>query len=289
MGIRAWSNSVLRNAIAISLVVHASFLAVQCSAPRAENAVRAPLEVILVNARSKEAPKDAKLFAQVGLDGGGQADKGRATTLPSDQEDEVTQRELNAAQKRLEALEQLQRELGGAGLSQGMGPTYGGAAGDQLARIKAEVASKPGLDPKAQRALEMKRLQAQIADNIRQYNERPRKHFFSPKTSPYEFAIYEEAWRTRVEQIGNQNYPPELKGKIYGKLRLTVYIKADGTIDEVEIDRSSGSTVLDRAAIKLLRMAAPFSPFPSEIQKKVDILAITRTWVFSRDTISTEF
>lgn len=289
MSARVWSSSVLRNALAISMVLHASFLAVQCTAPKAEKSVRAPLEVILVNAQSKEAPKDAKLLAQVGLDGGGQADKGRATTLPSDQEDEVTQRELNAAQKRLQALEQLQRELGGAGLAHGSGPTYGAAAGEQLAKIKAELAANPGLDPKAQRALEMKRLQAQIAENIRQYNERPRKHFFSPKTSPYEFAIYEEAWRTRVEQIGNQNYPKELKGKIYGKLRLTVYIKADGSIDDVEIDRSSGSAILDRAAIRLLRMAAPFSPFPSEIRKKVDILAITRTWVFSKDTITTQF
>lgn len=289
MKVSNWAHSKLRLAVVMSLLVHSTFLAVQCTAPKQEVKAKSQLEVILVNAKSKSEPADAKVLAQVGLDGGGQADKGRATTLPSQAEDEVSQRELLAAKQRLAALEQLQKNLQGAGLRFGAGPQYGGVASVDVLRQNEEDSSLEGLDPKAQRALEMKRLQAQIAENIRVYNERPRKHFFSPKTSPYEFAIYEEAWRTRVEQIGNQNYPPELKGKIYGKLRLTVYIKYDGTIDDIEIDRTSGSSVLDRAAIRVLRMSAPFSPFPSEIRKKVDILAITRTWVFSRDTIKTEF
>ncbi|MDX1669461.1 MAG: TonB family protein [Limnobacter sp.] len=272
-----------------SLLVHSVFLAVQCTAPKPEKQAQSQLEVILVNAKSKRNPDDAKVLAQVGLDGGGQADEGRAQTKLSEADDEVSQRQLNAAQDRLAALEQLQRDLQGAGLRYGGGVQYGGAASAEVLKREQLESSEPGVDPKSQRALELKRLQAQIAENIRIYNERPRKHFFSPKTSPYEFAIYEEAWRTRVEQIGNQNYPPELKGKIYGKLRMTVYIKHDGSISDIEIDRSSGSTVLDRAAVKLLRMAAPFAPFPSDIRKKVDILAITRTWVFSRDTIRTEF
>lgn len=290
MRVSGWDRSKLRLAVVFSLLVHAAFLAVQCTAPKKEIQAKSQLEVILVNAKSKTDPADAKVLAQVGLDGGGQADQGRATTLPSQAEDEVSQRELLAAKQRLAALEQLQKDLQGAGLRYGSGVQYGGFASEEQTRQEEKVdSSNEGLDPKAQRALEMKRLQAQIAENIRVYNERPRKHFFSPKTSPYEFAIYEEAWRTRVEQIGNQNYPPELKGKIYGKLRLTVYIKYDGSIDDIEVDRTSGSSVLDRAAIRVLRMSAPFSPFPSEIRKKVDILAITRTWVFSRDTIKTEF
>lgn len=289
MSVSGWDHSKLRLAVVLSVLVHAAFLVVQCAAPKQEVKAKSQLEVILVNAKSKSDPADAKVLAQVGLDGGGQADKGRATTLPSQAEDEVSQRELLAAKQRLAALEQLQRDLEGAGLRIGAGIQYGGLASKQVIQNNQTESDKEGLDPKAQRALEMKRLQAQIAENIRIYNERPRKHFFSPKTSPYEFAIYEEAWRTRVEQIGNQNYPPELKGKIYGKLRLTVYIKYDGSIEDIEIDRTSGSSVLDRAAVRVLRMSAPFSPFPSEVRKKVDILAITRTWVFSRDTIKTEF
>lgn len=282
----ASSGVSLQKALLVSIVIHALVLAVRFVPPKPTGPVSAPLEVILVNAQSKNTPKDAKLLAQVALEGGGQADAGRATTTPTDSNDTVNQRELKAAQDRLGKLEQMQRELESGGLRSQAGEQ------ESPSRQKASNAAdskEPGLDPKSQRALEIQRLQAQIAENIKSYNERPRKHFFSPQTSPYDFAIYEEGWRSRVEQIGNSNYPEELRGKIYGQLRLTVYIKADGTIDNVEIDRSSGSTVLDRAAVKLLRMAAPFAPFPSELRQKADILAITRTWVFSKDTMKTQF
>ena len=266
----------LRTALGLSLCVHALLLMMHFAVPKPQTHYAAPLEVILVNAQSSKKPDKAKVLAQVALDGGGQADKGRATTTPSQADDQTTQRELKSSTQQLQALEKLQNELQGAGLG------YSASA-------NPEADHSTGQDPKSQRALEIKRLQAQIATNIQSYNERPRKHFFSPKTSPYAFAIYEEGWRARVEQVGNQNYPDELKGKNYGNLRLTAYIRADGTLDDVEIDRSSGSAVLDRAAVRILRMSAPFPAFPSEVRAKADILAITRTWVFSRGTVSTEF
>jgi protein TonB len=265
----------LSKALVLSVFVHALLLLVNFSRPQLNTALSRPLEVILVNAQSKKVPTDAKVLAQVALDGGGQADKGRATTLPGQADDQVNQRELIASQERLKELEVLQRTLAGAELRT--------TPKNEMADIRT------GNDPKSQRALEIKRLQAQISDNIKSYNERPRKHFFSPRTSPYAFAIYEESWRAKVEQVGNANYPDELKGRIYGKLRLTAYIRADGTLDNIEVDRSSGSAVLDRAALRILRMSTPFPPFPSDMRKKADILAITRTWVFSRDTISTEY
>ena len=265
----------LKKALVLSLFFHALLLLVHFSKPQAGTSFSRPLEVILVNAQSQKVPNDAKVLAQVALDGGGQADKGRATTLPGQAEDTVNQRELIASTERLKELEALQQNL--------MGSQLRSSPQDE------EIETRLGSDPKSQRALEIKRLQAQISDNIKSYNERPRKHFFSPRTSPYAFAIYEEAWRARVEQVGNGNYPEELKGRIYGKLRLTAYIRADGTLEDVEVDRSSGSAVLDRAALRILRMSTPFPPFPSEMRQKADILAITRTWVFSRDTISTEY
>lgn len=273
---RLRSTTSLCKALVLSVCVHLLVLLIHFTPPKHKATQTAPLEVILVNAQSQKKPDKAKVLAQVALDGGGQTDKGRATTLPSQAQDAVNQRKLEAASARLNTLESIQRELNGSGLRF-----------SESDNTRQDVAN--GTDVQTQRQLELKRLQAQIADNIKSYNERPRKHFFSPKTSPYEFAIYEEAWRMRVEEVGNQNYPEELKGKIYGKLRLTVYIKADGTLDNIEIDRSSGSAVLDRSALKILRMSAPFGPFPSEIRKKADILAITRTWVFSRDSIRTEY
>lgn len=265
----------LKKALVLSVLIHVLLLLLHFSKPQADTAFSRPLEVILVNAQSQKPPKDAKVLAQVALDGGGLADKGRATTLPGQANDAVDLRELTASQERLKELEILQNNLAGNEL--------------QNTAQKEMLDTSPGNDPVSQRALEIKRLQAQIADNIKTYNERPRKHFFSPSTSPYAFAIYEEAWRAKVEEVGNANYPEELKGRVYGKLRLTAYIRADGTLEEVEVDRSSGSAVLDRAALRILRMSTPFPPFPSDMRKKADILAITRTWVFSRDSISTEY
>ncbi|MCQ8897000.1 TonB family protein [Limnobacter humi] len=276
----------LQKALLLSVVLHGVLLSIHFAKPNTDKPFRAPLEVILVNAKSAKAPEQAQAMAQVALDGGGQADQGRATTLPSEAEDEVIQRELMARQKQLQALEHLQRELTGGGLRYSPhDPALGHVEGKSATE---STDSRNGQDDKSQRALEMKRLQAQIADNIKSYNERPRKHFFSPRTSPYLFAMYEEAWRHKVESVGNTHYPDELKGKIYGKLRLTAYIKADGSLEEVEIDRSSGSTVLDRAAVRILRQSAPFPPFSSDMRQKIDVLAITRTWVFSRDEIRTE-
>lgn len=265
----------LKKALVLSVFLHALLLLVHFSKPQVDTSFSRPLEVILVNAQSQKTPNDAKVLAQVALDGGGQADKGRATTLPGQAEDKVNQRELIASRERLKELETLQRNLAGAEL--------------RTMPQNEVLDTRLGNDPKSQRALEIKRLQAQIADNIKSYNERPRKHFFSPRTSPYAFALYEEAWRAKVEQVGNANYPEELKGRIYGKLRLTAYVRADGTLEDVEVDRSSGSALLDRAALRILRMSTPFPAFPSEMRQKADILAITRTWVFSRDTISTEY
>ncbi len=276
----------LRNALIVSLVLHALVLAVRFVPPVPKTTFTPPLEVILVNAQSKANPKDAKVLAQVGLEGGGQADSGRASTTPIQSDDPVNQRELKAAQERLQKLESLMKEMEGGGLKFKAGEM---AKSKELKTSQMADVDEVRRDTQTQRELEMHKLQAEISDRIREYNERPRKHFFSPKTSPYDFAIYEEGWRARVEQVGNTNYPEELKGKIYGKLRLTVYIKADGSIDNIEIDRSSGSAVLDRAAIRLLRMSGPFAPFPSEIRQKADILAITRTWVFSRDSVKTEY
>lgn len=277
----------LRKALLLSVFLHMMLLAVHFSKPENQTPFKAPLEVILVNAQSQKAPDDPKALAQVALDGGGQADAGRATTTPSEADDDVMQRELQASQQRLQALEELQRELTGGGLRYSPKEFAGKKQDPQTdAAVDNPLDAK---DEKSQRALEIKRLQAQISDNIRSYNERPRKHFFSPRTSPYIFAMYEEAWRNRVEKVGNANYPEELKGQIYGKLRLTAYIKADGTLDDVEIDRSSGSVVLDRAAVRILRSSAPFAPFSSDMRQKIDVLAITRTWVFTRDTISTEY
>jgi protein TonB len=125
-------------------------------------------------------------------------------------------------------------------------------------------------------------LQAQIDRRVQEYQKRPRKRFIGARATEYRFAQYEEDWRAKVERLGTLNYPSEARGKLYGNLRLTVTIRPDGTVDSVELDRSSGLKLLDAAAFKIVRMASPFAPFPPNIRKDTDLLVITRTWFFGQ-------
>ena len=93
----------------------------------------------------------------------------------------------------------------------------------------------------------------------------------------------------KVERFGTLNYPPEARGKVYGSLRLTVTLKPDGSVESIELDKSSGLKVLDEAAFRIVRMAAPYGAFPPDIRKDTDLLVITRTWFFTQgDRIRTE-
>lgn len=125
------------------------------------------------------------------------------------------------------------------------------------------------------------RLEAQIDRRLDEFSKRPRKVNIGARAREHRFAQYVEDWRQKVERIGTLNYPDAARGRIYGSLVLTVSIRADGTVDRVEVDRSSGFPVLDQAAIEIVRMAAPFSPFPPDILVDTDIVEITRTWTFT--------
>ena len=130
---------------------------------------------------------------------------------------------------------------------------------------------------------------SQIDRQIEEYQKRPRKKFIGARAAEYRFAQYEEDWRMKVERIGSLNYPAEARGKYYGNLRLTVTIRADGTVESIELDRSSGLKVLDAAAFRIVKMATPFAVFPADIRRDTDLLVITRTWFFGQgDKIWTE-
>ena len=113
------------------------------------------------------------------------------------------------------------------------------------------------------------------------YNQRPRKKFIGARVSEYRFAQYVEDWRQKIERIGNLNYPDAAKGRHYGSLTLSVIIKANGDLKQVEVIRSSGQTLLDDAARRIVRMSAPFAAFPESIRRDTDELDITRTWTFT--------
>ena len=124
-------------------------------------------------------------------------------------------------------------------------------------------------------------LSAEIRRKMEAKAERPRRKFISASTKEYNYAAYMEAWRAKVERVGNLNYPEQARKQgLSGSLVLDVALRRDGTIDEITIRRSSGEKMLDDAAIRIVRLSAPFAPFPQHIKDETDILHIMRTWQF---------
>ena len=112
----------------------------------------------------------------------------------------------------------------------------------------------------------------------------PRRKWISANTRQYEFAAYMQAWVAKVERVGNLNYPEEVRRlKLTGDLVMTVGINVDGSVESIDIQRSSGKPQLDNAAMRIVRLAGPYSPLPEHISNTIDVLHITRTWRFSRD------
>jgi protein TonB len=127
----------------------------------------------------------------------------------------------------------------------------------------------------------MATLNAQIEDKLRAYAERPRRKFINARTREYKYAAYMEAWRAKVERVGNLNYPDQARREnLSGSLLLDVALRPDGSIESVNLRRSSGYPVLDDAAMRIVRLAAPYAPFPADIREETDILHIERTWQF---------
>ena len=125
----------------------------------------------------------------------------------------------------------------------------------------------------------------ELVDRINIKTDRPRRKYISASTRDHKFTAYMEAWRAKVERVGNINYPSKArKQRLSGNLLLDVAIRQDGTVQQITIRRSAGNKVLDRAAIKIVELAAPFAPLPQKIAEEVDILHITRTWKFVDDS-----
>ena len=267
-------------ALAVSLVLHAVLLSLHFKYPDASRAFQEKaLDIILVNAKSARKPSDAQALAQNNLDGGGNSEQNRRakTPLPPSTRQQAGN-DLEQAQKRVQALEARQRRL----LEQAKGKPVAAAKDSPVTDAQPAADAEPnGLDL-VSKSLEMARLEGEIARQTDEYNKRPRVKNLGTRAAEYRFARYMEDWRIKVERIGTLNYPDAARGKIYGNLVLSVRIKKDGSVERIDIDRSSGNRVLDDAARRIVRMAEPFAAFPADIARDFDILEITRTWTFSK-------
>jgi len=283
---RSWifdPSSRLDVAIFISIIFHAVVLfgvTFKLPTPKIENAIT-PLEVVLVNSKSISKPYKADTLAQANLDGGGNTDDNRRAKTPFPLSPKHKQSiDVTKAKQKTKQLEQEAKKLMTAVNSKQ-------SIHQSNSRLeKSEQAKKiPDAFDLIQRSREIIRLEAQIAKDYEAYQKRPKRKFIGARTKEYRFARYVEDWRVKVERIGNLNYPEAAKrDRLYGHLQLTVGIMADGNLESIEINRSSGKKILDEAAISIVKLAGQngFAPFPPDISRDTDILHITRTWVFTR-------
>ena len=273
------SQRVFALALLASLLLHALVLSIHFQFPDVFRKLNSapPLEVVLVNSKSRSRPVTPDVLAQANLDGGGNTDENRRLKSPMPVlRNDAQGQDLQQATRRVQELETMQRQL----LTQMNKADQAPSTPSQ--REQTEPEPRVSGSALATRALASIQREAQISRDIDEYNKRPRKQFIGARSSEYRFAQYADDWRQKVERVGNLNYPAEARGKLYGSLQLAVSIKPDGNVDSIEILRPSGFPVLDRAAERIVRLAGPYAAFPSDIRRDTDILVITRTWRFAQ-------
>ncbi|MPZ43439.1 MAG: TonB family protein [Betaproteobacteria bacterium] len=269
----------LQVALLVSLLVHSLVVAlVGIRPPSKLDAASTPLIVSLVNARTEAAPKAPDILAQANLDGGGNTDADRRvkSPLPVVKRPEP-QPDVSMRRERAEPRKQEPQPV--------MTQAHEPAPAVAMAQPKApsEVRPEPPTPSAADilnASREMVQLEAQVSRSMEAYQKRPRRTFIGARAKEFRFARYIEDWRSKIERVGELNYPAAARG-IYGNLLVSVEIRFDGSLENVEISRSSGKQVLDEAAVRIVRLAAPFAPFPPDIARDTDILSITRTWSFT--------
>lgn len=268
--------TTLQLSLLFSVGVHAALLGVRFVDPEGFNRIfqDTPLEVILVNTRSGEAPAKAQAIAQANLAGGGEAERGRATSpLPPSALVEIGD-SAEQARKQIEQLQETQQQL--------------------LAQLRREIALLPTPDPKRDqgtpedRAMEEKRRQlvellAEIEKRINEENARPKRRYISPATREEVYAMYYDQLRRKIEERGTRNFPEYQGRKLYGELTMNVTVDAEGRVIETEVVRPSNSKMLDRRAVAIVKAAAPFGPFTTAMRHKADQLVITSRFRFTRE------
>ena len=273
------SFSTLHIALGVSVAVHAALLTVRFVDPEAFNRVfeDTPLEVILVNAKTGEQPDQATALAQASMAGGGEAEKGRATSpLPpalvakaGDDVEEQTQRQLqNLKQQQSLMLAQIKREL---------------------AKLPPPQLQQPNASPeqieREERRRQLIKVLAEIERRINEENARPKKRYVSPSTKEVAYAVYYDNLRRAVERRGTENFPEVGGKKIYGELTMLVTVNFDGQVLSTEVVQSSGNRTLDRRAEAIAQSAGPFGNFTDEMRRKADQIVVVSRFRFTRDEV----
>lgn len=275
--IALWKSlSLLQVCLGVSALLHIGLFSFRLVDPEGFNRTfqNTPLEVILVNAGSEAKPDKAQALAQQNLAGGGEADKGRATSpLPPSPDNEVG----DALEQTARMIEQMQAEQQ-----------------QLLTQVRKELAALPPPQPRTpndahqaqaeeERRRQLTKLLAELEKRIREENARPKKRYLSPATLKSADALYYSAFRTRVERAGTEHFPSANGQKLYGELVMEVWVNRQGRIVEAIVTRSSGNKALDKRARGIVMAMDHFDPVPPEVSAGHDLLLISSRFRFTRD------
>lgn len=275
----------LQLALAVSVLLHALLLAVRFVDPAQFDRIfqDTPLEVILVNSKANERPDKAQAIAQFSLAGGGDLDKGRASSpLPplspsaltdlADTAEEV-QRKIESMQaKQMQLLTQIQKQLAA------MPPP-----------IVARMAQDPAQAEREEKRRQLMNILAEIEKRISAENERPRKRYISPATREEAYALYYDRLRRKIESQGTTAFPALRGKKIYGELTMALTVNTNGQLLATEVMQSSGNLALDRQAQSIALRSAPFGRFTPEMRRQADQIVVVSRFTFTRDdTLQTQ-
>ena len=273
----AWRRpSRLHWALGLSLAAHGAVLGLRFIDPaRLDRVFRdSPLEVILVNARTAEAPVKALALAQASLAGGGELASGRATSpLPATAQVELGNAP-DEAHRRVDQLQDQQQQL--------------------LAQVRREMALLPPPDPKRdagtpqereteERRRQLLKLLAEIEKRINDDSAQPRRRYISPATQEVPYALYYDRLRRRIEDRGTRDFPVHAGKKLYGELTLNITVDAQGRLVDAELVQGSGNKLLDARALAILQAAAPFGGFSAPMRQEADQIILTSRFRFTRD------
>jgi protein TonB len=270
-------------ALFVSILAHmVVVLGVTFSVPRIRQPGAESLEITLVQTRSDKAPSNPQFLAQANQDGGGDVtsrDIARSPLPILEMSDRNTHLPVATPQpqKRVTALSDLVALFTGRDSERRIKTT------EPHPERKDESRTLERMGLPERRALdgERARLNAEINRNFQEYQKMPRHKYLNARTQEYKYAAYMDAWRAKVERVGNLNYPEQAKRQnLAGSLVLDVAINPDGSVHAIQILRTSGHKLLDDAARRIVEIAAPYAPLTPDMRAEVDVLHITRTWEF---------
>lgn len=282
---RDLSSDRLGFSFCLALALHAAFILGVSFNREALSAAAPKLEITLAQHRSQQAPEEADYLAQSDQQGSGTLEeKAMLTSRELGNFQDVHIREIDRQRQSSHSKTQMETLARLSSI-------------DSQQRIKTppQQNQQQQLEQQANRELTVEQRREAIASleaklDIQQYAyaKRPRiRRLTSVATKQSDDALYLHNWRTKVELVGNQHYPAKARQlQLYGDLRMVVSLLPNGDVHQVKILESSGHPILDQAAIKIVHLAAPYPPFPLEMQKQVDILEIIRTWRFHKNRLS---